>query len=238
MTMKMRWLNGIAAGGAVLAIGLCLLPCSWAQEPEDSPLSEAKFELQAQALEHAKHAVAEAKRAAAEAKRAARAHIQPPMMGPGMDAMSSIRQAAEGLRDAEGDDAKAEAEAKLRELLSDYFDSDMDRRVAELKAIEKRVELLREQLERRGDHKPEIIDLQVKVLVNEAEGLGFFSDTGPKGFIFTHSDDPWAAGGAPRFEITGPVAVPAAMPAPPASPARVRVEKPRRSREAADESEE
>jgi hypothetical protein len=99
----------------------------------------------------------------------------------------------------------------------------MDRRASELEKIEKRVSHLREQLERRGNHKPDIIDLQVKVLVNEAEGLGFFSDSESTGFIFSPMGE--------RLRIMGPemgmrfdsprAALPTPTPAPPAAPAQV-----------------
>jgi hypothetical protein len=219
MIMKSNWILSGTVVGAVLTIGLCLLPGSLAQEPADDPLAEHELEFKAELkqFEHAKRAAAEAKRAAAHIKRVARAYAGP-------DTMSSLRQVAEKIRDAEGDDARADAEAKLRQLLSDYFDEDMERRAAELEDVENRVRTLRAQLERRGDHKSEIIDLQVKVLVNEAEGLGFFSDSGSEGFIFTRSDDPWTISGPP-MAFPAPIAAPAAVPAPPAPPTRARVEK-------------
>jgi hypothetical protein len=48
-------------------------------------------------------------------------------------------------------------------------------RKKELADIESRLEKLRAQLERRRAKKDEIVDLQVKVAINEAEGLGFTS---------------------------------------------------------------
>jgi hypothetical protein len=226
MIMKSKWIKSAATVGAVLIIGLCLLPWSLAQEPEEAPLAEheleVKEELKQLELLQARRAVAEASRALAEEHKRMGAKMKQIRKAPG--SLPALRQAAEALRDAEGDEAKADAESKLRELLADYFDEDMERRAAELEQIEQRVSTLREQLERRGNHKPEIIDLQVKVLVNEAEGLGFFSDTGSEGFIFTRSDDPWTISGPP-MAFPAPIAAPAAVPAPPAPPTRARVEK-------------
>jgi hypothetical protein len=95
------------------------------------------------------------------------------------DSKSAIRKAAEELRDAESDEARDQAEDKLRELLSKYFDEDMQRREADLKAMESRLKKLQEQLARRHDKMQEIVDFQIKVLINEADGLGFFSSPSP-----------------------------------------------------------
>jgi hypothetical protein len=100
----------------------------------------------------------------------------------GPDSKSAIRKAAEELRDAKGDEAKAKAEANLRELLIKYFGADMVRREKELEAMQNRLKKLQEQLAKRDDKMQEIVDLQIKVLANEAEGLGFFSgDPSPSG---------------------------------------------------------
>ena len=50
----------------------------------------------------------------------------------------------------------------------------MVRREHELTQIEERLTKLRELLERRRKKKQEIIELQTKVALNEAEGLGFY----------------------------------------------------------------
>jgi hypothetical protein len=92
------------------------------------------------------------------------------------NAKDSIRQAAEKLRDAKGNEARSEAEKELRDLLEQYFDDDLQRRQAELGEMEDRLAKLEKQLDRRESKKDEIVDLQVKVLVNQAEGLGFFTD--------------------------------------------------------------
>ncbi len=97
----------------------------------------------------------------------------------GWDLKSAIRQAAEELRDAEGDEAQAKAQTNLRDLLSKYFVDDMKRRQAELEEMASRLRKLEEQLARRRDRMQEIVDLQIKVLINEADGLGFFSSGQP-----------------------------------------------------------
>jgi len=93
------------------------------------------------------------------------------------DSKSAIRQAANELRDAKDDTAIKQAAEKLQNLLSAYFDEDMQRREAELKEMETRLTKLRAQMQKRLDKKAEIVGLQSKVLANEADGLGFFSNT-------------------------------------------------------------
>jgi hypothetical protein len=50
-----------------------------------------------------------------------------------------------------------------------------------LEGIAARLQKLQAQLDRRREKKQEIIDLQVKLAVNEAEGLGFFSQSSGRG---------------------------------------------------------
>jgi hypothetical protein len=93
----------------------------------------------------------------------------------------TLRQAAAALRDAKDDVAKADAKTQLTNLLNNYFEEDMRRREEELAKIEARLKDLREQAARRREKKSEIVDLQIKVLLNEVEGLGFFSEAASTG---------------------------------------------------------
>ena len=92
---------------------------------------------------------------------------------------STIRKAAEAVRDAKGDEEKSAAQKKLAEVLSKCYDDDMVQREKELKQIEERLTKLRDLLERRRAKKQDIIDLQTKVALNEAEGLGFYDSERP-----------------------------------------------------------
>jgi hypothetical protein len=93
----------------------------------------------------------------------------------------NIRAAAEAVRDAKGDDAKTTAQKKLAELLGKCFDEDTERRQKELTQIEERLTKLRELLDRRRTKKQDILDLQMKVALNEADGLGFYDSEQPGG---------------------------------------------------------
>jgi len=68
---------------------------------------------------------------------------------------------------------KAELTKQLEAAVAEGFDEDMKVRESELSKLEERLNKLRAQLDRRRKAKGEIIQLEVKVLVNEAAGLGF-----------------------------------------------------------------
>jgi hypothetical protein len=88
-------------------------------------------------------------------------------------ARGEIAQLLTKLREAEGDAARVELSKQLEEAIAKYFDDDMKTRESELTKLEERVSKLRSQLDRRRRAKQEIIQLQLKVLMNEADGLGF-----------------------------------------------------------------
>jgi hypothetical protein len=75
------------------------------------------------------------------------------------------------------DAEKAALMKKLQAAVSSQFDRDMEHRESELTKLEERFNKLRQQLERRRRAKNDIIELQIKVLVNEAEGLGFGAES-------------------------------------------------------------
>jgi hypothetical protein len=78
------------------------------------------------------------------------------------------------------DSHKKEALTRLLEsAVSESFDLDMKVREARLARLEERLNKLRAQLDRRRKAKADIVQLEVKVLVNEASGLGF-SDLPPR----------------------------------------------------------
>jgi hypothetical protein len=136
---------------------------------------------------------------------------------PGTNVASAIRKAAEAVRDAKGDEAKSEAQKKLAELLSKSYDDDMVQREHELKQIEERLAKLRELLERRRTKKQEVIELQTKVALNEADGLGFYDNERPaKASAFGYSlPQVDAAGGTISVSTSGgEIPAPAAPPAP------------------------
>jgi LysM repeat protein len=87
---------------------------------------------------------------------------------------AKMRAMVDRIREAKTNTERRSAEQELRDLLNRYFDSDSEHREQELAAIEKRVNKLRNLLASRKEAKDSIVNLQYQVLVNEAEGLGFF----------------------------------------------------------------
>lgn len=77
------------------------------------------------------------------------------------------------LREAKNDDETQAAKTALRQLLAEVFSEDMQAREGQVKDIESRLEKLRKQYEERQKVKDEIVELQLKVLEREAQGLGF-----------------------------------------------------------------
>ena len=90
-------------------------------------------------------------------------------------ANSAIDIAVQKYQQATNDADKERAKKGLATALSGYFDDDMKNREQELSEIEERVKKLRARLEKRRDAKEKLVELQLQVLINEAEGLGFYS---------------------------------------------------------------
>jgi hypothetical protein len=95
------------------------------------------------------------------------------VMMPVTRARSEISRLVGELRDATEDAKKTEITKKLEEAVTKAFEEDQKSRETELTKLEERLKKLRGQLDRRAKAKSDIIQLQLKVLVNEAEGLGF-----------------------------------------------------------------
>jgi hypothetical protein len=87
----------------------------------------------------------------------------------------NIRRLTEELREAGDQKKKGEVTKQLESAVGDALDMDLNVREAELSKLEARLKNLHEQLDRRRQARAEIIQLEVKVLTNEAAGLGFSS---------------------------------------------------------------
>jgi hypothetical protein len=88
-------------------------------------------------------------------------------------AASEVSRLMGQLREATEEAKKTELTGQLEKAVNKLFDEDMKAREAELTKLEERLKKLKDQLERRRKAKADIIQLQIKVLANEAEGLGF-----------------------------------------------------------------
>lgn len=116
-------------------------------------LQQQQLELQRTAMEHAR---------------------MDPVHRPSPTSQDQIRDATRKLRTADDDATRAEVIDRIEALLNKYFDEDIERRQAELDKVAERLEKLRAQVDLRLQKKQEIVDLQLKVILNEANGLGFF----------------------------------------------------------------
>lgn len=131
-------------------------------------------------------------------------------MDPGQAARQELQARAEPilqrLREAKTDEQRAAIRRELSVVLEGYFDQDMQRRLAELAKIEARVKRLREQFDKRQRAKEDILQLQLKLLENEASGLGFFGSSAPA--------QPAEGGGmmGPSLPGTPPMGMPGGMP--------------------------
>src|SRR5262245_37031119 len=157
----------IAMAGAGLLCGIGLLHLGWAQPPADAaPQSTAAREGAA-----AQGVVVEVEKDPATGKIIRTYTV--PGRGAGASTRGEISQLVKQLRDTTDEAKKAELTKKLETAVGKHFDEDMKVREAELARLEERLKKLKDQLERRRKAKAEILQLHVKVLVNEAEGLGF-----------------------------------------------------------------
>ena len=100
------------------------------------------------------------------------------------DKLREVQNLASELKSANEPDSKvdekqkAELAKKLETAVGALFDSDLAEREQQLAQVEQQLKNLRSVLDRRRQAKAEIIQLEVKVLTNEAAGLGF-SAPGP-----------------------------------------------------------
>jgi hypothetical protein len=86
---------------------------------------------------------------------------------------SKVEKLANALGDAKDDKEKTAINDKLKTAIDKCFEQDMKSREGELKKLQQRLDKLKAQLDRRRKAKDDIVQLEVKVLQNEAAGLGF-----------------------------------------------------------------
>jgi len=131
-----------------------------------------------------------------------------------MQEFEAFHQAVENLKSAKSDADKTNATNEISKLLETSFQRDFERRELEIAHVEARVKKLRDQIEKRKKAKDDILNLRLKTIVNEADGLGF-----PGGF--EADSDPFSS--RPRaFRMLGTPHEfdfsPLQTPAPPAAP--------------------
>lgn len=111
-----------------------------------------------------------------------------------IDEHRTYQSAVSTLKSDEPVEKKELARKQLMELLSVGFDRDLETRESDLKDLESRVQKLRSQLDKRKAAKQEIIDLRLKTIQNEADGLEYPGAATPPA-----TPDPIAPGTNIRF---------------------------------------
>jgi hypothetical protein len=123
-----------------------------------------------------------------------------------MDRIAEARGKLAGVEDPE---SERKALEELQQALGQYFDKDMEIRRAELERVRSGLNDMEARLQKRAAAKEGIVQLQLKMIINEADGLGFFSD----------GDASRVYGGGSMFAPSGAMTAPGATPMNPFYPA-------------------
>lgn len=97
-----------------------------------------------------------------------------PKVNPLKTAMDTVNTMLQKLRSANSEESRTKATSELRKALSNYFDLDLKARQQEIDKINAGLKKMQAGLQKRAEAKDNIVDLQLQIIVNEAEGLGFF----------------------------------------------------------------
>ncbi len=100
-------------------------------------------------------------------------------------AIFRVNDAHRRFRKAKPEEDRTKAMTVLSKALGEYFDRDMYARQQEIDAINGGLKKMLDGLTKRATAKDAIVDLQLQIIVNEAEGLGFFRTSArPRGEAF------------------------------------------------------
>jgi polyhydroxyalkanoate synthesis regulator phasin len=75
--------------------------------------------------------------------------------------------------DTSSSEAISDAKAKLSQFLKVYFEADLTRRKKQIETMEEQIDKLKKQVAKRAASMDELIDLRIKILENDSQGLGF-----------------------------------------------------------------
>lgn len=103
-------------------------------------------------------------------------------------AQSEIQKAMSGLRAAESSEERSDAKASLKKALAAEYDKQMDSYDEHIESLEKELAEMRKRLEKRRDAKSDMVDLKMRQLLAESEGLGWPSSS--KRSLFPGSGSP------------------------------------------------
>ena len=86
-----------------------------------------------------------------------------------------IQALVKRLRETTNEDEQKKIRTTMRNVLTGIFNIDLETRRRVVGNLEQRVQKLKQQIAKRENAKSDIVELQLQVLVNEAQGLGLFS---------------------------------------------------------------
>ena len=86
---------------------------------------------------------------------------------------SKTAKAYKVLQSAETDQEKREAEAELRKALEEEYVSSLEAYEEHLQALSDKLKRLEDELDKRRSAQDELVDLRLKTLINQAQGLGW-----------------------------------------------------------------
>lgn len=110
----------------------------------------------------------------------------------------SLRECVEDYQGAPNE-AKTAMEAKFETQLGELFDLQQQEREAQLKPMEERVKKLREMLSKRAAMRDDLIQLRLKVLLQDADGMGW----GPDEFLMPLRNSAGQPGSNAKYEPSG-----------------------------------
>ncbi|MGI9518968.1 MAG: PspA/IM30 family protein [Pirellulaceae bacterium] len=123
----------------------------------------------------------------------------------------AVRELQEA-HEAGDDDAKEAAEDKLRGILDEQYDEALSAYEEYLEELARKIEELKDQVDKRRDAKSDMVDLRLKMIVSQAEGLGW-PDRSPRGFFRPSiSFDPMVSPGVTVAPTPPGVPTPSARP--------------------------
>ena len=113
------------------------------------------------------------------------------MMGLQQRPVSPLEKQIGYLKKARTDEQKETVKKRIRNVLSQQYDTYLNASAGELAKLESRLEKLREKLEARKQAKEKLIEIELQRLANEAEGLVWptkkNANTGPRSSAYTES---------------------------------------------------
>ena len=120
-----------------------------------------------------------------------RRHTQNGVFGRAIKKSTPMDSAIEAMKNAEGDSEQREAESKVRELLEEQYRAFLVENEQQIEQLQQRLNNLKDQLDRRRRAQDKMVDLEMKRVVNESEGLVWPSQRGQRRVLTWRNENPF-----------------------------------------------